>query len=250
MWGKSFFGRLKKATMDIEGRLALLKEIYNQHDRFIADYQLYCRPQCALCCTRNVTISTIEALFMIRHWEAGGNETWVAKVRQAVKEPRLLPVTTLNQFAELCARDNPIPEGCEHMSTQACPFLHDDLCTVYQSRPFGCRAMVSRTHCADHQQADMPDFVLTVNNVLMQYIEALDVNRYTSNMMDVLLLMSNSLQRRSYEADLPMHPTASLLVNRPISVLMVPPEHQRRVQPLIQALLKAQQQVVSNGKNA
>ena len=75
----------------------------------------------------------------------------------------------------------------------------------------------------------------------MQYIEALDVNHYTGNMIDVLLLMSHPLQRRSYEADLPMHPTASLLVNRPISVLMVPPEHQQRVQPLIQAPLKGQQ---------
>jgi len=230
--------------MDLEGRIALLKEIYRRYDQLIADYQLYCRRQCALCCTRNVTISTLEALLMIRSWEDLGNEAWIAKVRQAVQEPRLLPVTTLNQFAELCARDAPIPKGGGYVETQMCPFLDDDLCTIYDSRPFGCRAMVSRIHCGQHQQADMPEFVLTVNNVLMQYIEALDVNRFSSNMIDVLLMMSNPLQRRSYEADLPMHPTASLLVNRPISVLMVPPEHQQRVQPLLQALLEAQQQLV------
>ena len=230
--------------MDIEGRIELLQEIYRQYDEIIADYQLYCRRQCALCCTRNVTISTLEALFMIRSWEAAGTEEWMSQVRQAAKEPRLLPVTTLNQFAELCARDAPIPKGGGYVETQACPFLDEELCTIYDSRPFGCRAMVSRTHCGTHQQADMPEFVLTVNNVLMQYIEALDVNRYAGNMIDVLLLMSHPLQRRSYEAELAMHPTASLLPNRPISVLMVPPEHQQRVQPLLQALLKAQQQVV------
>ena len=231
--------------MDIEGRIWLLQEIYRLYDQLIADYQLYCRRQCALCCTRNVTITTVEALFMIRSWEAAGRDGWTERVRQAVTEPRMQPATTLNQFADLCARDAPIPQGGEHEDSRACPFLHDDLCTTYQSRPFGCRAMVSRTHCADHQQADMPEFMLTVNNVLMQYIEALDVNRSSGNMIDVLLMMSNPLQRRSYETDLPMHPTARLLINRPIAVLMVPPEHQQRVQPVLQALLKAQQKVVS-----
>lgn len=230
--------------MDIEGRIELLKLIYHQYDEFIADYQLYCRRQCALCCTRNVTITTLEALFMIRSWDAVGSEEWIAQVRQAVEEPRLLAATTLNQFAELCAKDAPIPKGGGYVETQACPFLDDDLCTIYDSRPFGCRAMVSRAHCGVHQQADMPEFVLTVNNVLMQYIEALDVNRFAGNMIDVLLMMSHPLQRRSYEAGLPMHPTASLLTNRPISVLMVPPEYQQRIQPLIQILLKAQQRVV------
>jgi Fe-S-cluster containining protein len=229
--------------MDIEGRIELLKLIYRQCDELMVGYQLYCRRQCALCCTRNVTISTLEALFLIRSWEVAGSELWIAAVHQAVAEPRLLPVTTLNQFAELCARDAPIPKGGDYLETQGCPFLDDDLCTIYDSRPFGCRAMVSRTYCGDHQQADMPEFVLTANNVLMQYIEALDVNRFSGNMFDVLLMMSSPLQRRSYEGDLPMHPTASLLVNRPISVLMVPPEHQQRIQPLLQALLKAQQQV-------
>lgn len=229
--------------MDIENRIELLKLIYRRYDEFMDGYQLYCRRQCVLCCTRNVTMSSLEALFMLRSWEAAEEKTWVAKVRQAVKEPRLLPVTTLNQFADLCARDAPIPKGGEYVETRACPFLRDDLCTIYDSRPFGCRAMVSRIHCGVHQQADMPEFVLTVNNVLMQYIEALDVNRFSGNMIDVLLMMSNPLQRRSYEADLPMHPTASLLINKPISVLMVPPEHQQRVQPLLQALVKAQHKV-------
>jgi hypothetical protein len=46
---------------------------------------------------------------------------------------------------------------------------------------------------------------------------------------------------------MPMQLDHGLLVNRPISVLMVPPEHRGAIQPVLEALHRAQERFSTNG---
>jgi hypothetical protein len=136
---------------------------------------------------------------------------------------------TLNRFADMCAKGQEIPEEAAKPATAPCPFLQEDICRIYDLRPFGCRAMVSRSDCGKTGEAHMPDFVLTVNNVFLQYIEALDASGVQGNLMDVLLSAAS-----------PQAPGSRVIRNHPISVLMVPPEHRNRIRPLLDALSQAQ----------
>ena len=233
--------------MDTDQSIELLHDVYRIFDHFIADFQFHCRKQCALCCTRNVTITTLEAAAMISAWDGRGFAQWVDLVRPAAEAPRLQPVTTINELAQLCAQDAPIPEGQAVSELLACPFLEHDVCGIYEDRPFACRAMVSLSYCGGLQEAEMPELVLTVNNIIMQYIEAIDAHRFSGNMIDVLLTMSNALQRRAYHTRMPMQLDPGLLVNRPISVLMVPPEHREAIQPLLDSLRLAQERLSTCG---
>jgi Fe-S-cluster containining protein len=235
---------LESGKVNTDHKILLLQEVYRIFDDFTAGIQFHCHRGCAWCCTRNVTMTTLEAAAMLRVWNSTGFSLWLDTVRSVMDQPRLQPVTTLNQFAELCSRDAPIPEGGKPVGDLTCPFLDQDMCGIYEMRPFACRAMVSNTSCGISHMAQMPELVLTANNIVMQYIEALDVHGFTGNLIDILLTMSNALQQRAYQTQSPMSSAKGLLINRPVSVLMVPSEHRESIQPLMNALRQAQQKIV------
>jgi Fe-S-cluster containining protein len=209
-------------------RLKLLLEIYRRHDEFISGFDTVCRKSCAHCCTRNVTATSLEAQLILNHWEAASEPDGLALVRDAGCGPRFQPRTTLNQLADMCTRGLDIPDESADPAAGPCPFLQTNTCRIYGVRPFGCRAMVSQSDCGKTGEANMPDFALTVNNVFLQYIEALDEAGVQGNLIDVLLFAA------SPEADPPV------IRNHPLSVLMVPPEHRHRIRPLMEALSRAQ----------
>lgn len=208
-------------------RLKLLREIYRIHDEFVSDFDTACKKSCAYCCTRNVIATSLEAQLILDHWEASSKPDELALVRATGSGPRFQPRMTLNQLADRCAKGLDIPEESAGPSVAPCPLLLEGACRIYDVRPFGCRAMVSETDCAATGEAQMPDYVLTVNNVFVQYIEALDETGVQGNLIDVLLFSTSTPQPR-------------VVKNHPMSVLMVPPEHRHRIQPLLDALLRAQ----------
>lgn len=226
--------------MQIEKRIALLEKIYRVYEAFCANFSSACRKGCALCCTANVTMTTLEGAMIHNHWLAEGGGAPVGALQAASRRPRFQPRITTNHLAALCVRpqagDPELSEEAADPRVGPCPLLVGNLCSIYAVRPFGCRAMVSRSDCAGHGAADMPDEVLAANTLVLQFIEAIDEGGLTGNLADVLLHLARMERSDAYECKERQSYADGLAANQPIPCLMVPPEQRERVAPLMHAI--------------
>lgn len=229
--------------MQIQKRLELLKKIYDIYDGFASNAQAKCHKGCSACCTCNVTATTMEGLLIYDYLVSQG---WVEQLRNMmVMAPpsRFRPRVTINQMVALCTEGKDLPEETNDPTAGICSFLDDDICSLYPVRPFGCRAMLSSSDCRSGGEAQMPPFMLSVNNVIMQYIEAIDLPGGTGNLIDVLTVLSVDALREAYLVGQDLGGSQGLLFNRPFQVLMVPPEHRQSIRHLIQSLNAAVQSI-------
>lgn len=222
--------------MDIKDRCKILKRFYEIYDEFVAGIDKACRKYCATCCTCNVTATTLEGLLVYEHLSTSADSAILAQIRASADQPRFRPAITINEMAHRCSRGEDIPDETGDPGAGSCPWLKANACSFYKVRPFGCRAMVSTMDCAGSGTADMPEYVLSVNNLFMQYIEALDIPGFSGNMIDIMHFLKTDTQRQAYTSrQLRAHPDR-LLTNRPVSILMIPPQHHPRIRPLLQTL--------------
>jgi hypothetical protein len=225
-------------SMDIKQRCNRLKSVYAIYADFTAATQRACRKHCAACCTCNVTGTTLEAWLVHDHLRSAAVElnSFYETLSRLAPPHRFRPRVTINGMAALCMQGRALPEELNDPSAGACPLIEDDICPIYDVRPFGCRAMLSTVSCSPEAEACMPPLILTINNIVMQFIEALDQPGASGNLIDLLLFFSDPLQRRAYEnrqANPWPHP---LLSNQSLPVWMIPPEHRAAVQPLLRSL--------------
>jgi hypothetical protein len=221
--------------MDINNKLAALDQIYQIYDNFVCGLDLACRKHCAHCCTTGVTLTTVEGYKIVKKLEAEKNTQWIEKIEQASKQPHLQLKITTNQLANMCAEGIEPPVE-ENSGWDTCPFLTGDLCPLYTARPFGCRCLVSRHDCGKEGYAEIDDFVLSVNTLFLQTIEHMDTGGCTGNLLDMLGVMALKENRQLYvEGKLNCrHP--GLIRNHPLKVLMIPPEHRTRMEPILKSL--------------
>ncbi|MGD8739336.1 MAG: YkgJ family cysteine cluster protein [Desulfobacterales bacterium] len=221
--------------MDINHKLAALDQIYQIYDNFVCGLDLACRKHCAHCCTTGVTLTTVEGYKIVKKLEAEKNTQWIEKIEQASKQPHLQLKITTNQLANMCAEGIEPPVE-ENSGWDTCPFLTGDLCPLYTARPFGCRCLVSRHDCGKEGYAEIDDFVLSVNTLFLQTIEHMDTGGCTGNLLDMLGVMALKENRQLYvEGKLNCrHP--GLIRNHPLKVLMIPPEHRTRMEPILKSL--------------
>lgn len=224
--------------MDMETRVRLLEEIYALHADFCAPFAVVCREGCALCCTANVTLTTLEARLILNHWRDNGQGPPLADLAAAARRPRFQPALTLNHMAALCLQGAPLPDEAADPEVGPCPLLEKNRCSIYAVRPLGCRAMVSRAVCNPGDAAEMPEEILAANHLCMQYVEALDVQGLSGNLVDVLLFLSGPARCAADAAGGKVVPPAALAANCAIPVLMIPPEWRGRLLPLVQAIQK------------
>lgn len=214
-----------------------LNKIYLLYDQIMDSATLTCAPTCARCCTCNVTLTSLEARFMTVNLPATLRGTFHTAVTQSFPPKRYIPQMTTNQFARLCMEGKDLPDEENDPSWGKCPLLENDLCTVYDVRPFGCRALISQTDCRDTGCAQMPPWMLTVNNLFLQAIEHLDQKGFSGNLSDMLrtTLSGNDLTHQ----DIQNHDSkneALFVKNEPIKFLMIPPEHRERMDPIVKNL--------------
>ena len=216
--------------------LRLLEALYAIHDDFMADLDaLACRLHCDTCCTRNVTMTSLEGRYLMDGLLRDERQRLIDALRTQVDQPRFRPVITTNTLARYCIEGREPPEEIQPEATRPCPLLVDRACPFYSRRPFGCRCFVSRRRCGDHGYADVDDWVLTANTVFLQTIENLDRPGCFGNFSDVLLALDR------WGTEMKDNPpstceTAGLLANQPTPALMIPPEHRTQIQPLLQAI--------------
>jgi hypothetical protein len=223
------------ANMKLNGKMAVLEKIYRIYDEFAASLELACKKGCAHCCTTSVTLTTIEGYSIIEQLNSEKVSEWMDKIQQASEQPHFQPAITTNQLAHMCAAGID-PPAEEQPANRRCPFLSQDLCPLYTVRPFGCRCLISRHDCGQQGYADIDDFALSVNTVMLQTIEHLDADGCTGNMLDVLKVISEEENRQAYQEGKLKCASSGLLANQPLKVLMIPPEHRTRMEPILQSL--------------
>ncbi len=191
-----------------------------------------CRQGCAGCCTCNVTVTSLEVAFLFSRLCSREKDKVAQKVKDNFPEKRYVPALTTNGFVQICMSGREAPEEENDPLWGQCPLLENNLCTVYESRPFGCRAMMSGVACERAGYARMPPRVLTLNNIFLQYIEQMDQSGIFGNLSDMILLFSDV----GYTRPDPARPGRHFIRNRKIPVLMIPPEDRNAMAPVIREI--------------
>ena len=220
--------------MDLYTKLDVLDQIYNIYNSFTDSLELACQKYCSTCCTRNVAITSLEGYKIADHLIENGKPELFKKIRNEFNIKRFQPKITTNKIADLCIQGKKLPDEEIDSTCGSCPLLINDECPIYSVRPFNCRCMVSKINCVD--KAEMDPFVLTVNNVFLQYIEHIDQQGFSGNFTDVLLFMESEENRKSYSMEVLKNSGEGLIKNTPMSILLIPPEHKQRIKPIINSL--------------
>ena len=223
--------------MDLTIRLTVLDQIYALYDDFIGQMDTACRRYCAACCTGNVILTTLEGYQIALYMTAQGRSDLFARIQAAAGQRRFQPTMTINTLADLCSRGQSVEPEAGDPQWGACPLLIADECPIYAVRPFGCRCLVSTHDCRRTGAAAMDPLVLTVNTLCLQVIEHVDRCGFSGNLIDVLCCLASDLGRGQYcRQELNPGPVP-MVANRPLTKLMIPPEHRQATAALCQALL-------------
>jgi len=221
---------------DYKKKSAALDQIYAVYDQFAATLDLACKQYCAHCCTADVTLTTLEGYKIVDELISNREFEVIATIQAATAKKRFQPQITTNQLADLCVAGIEPPDEERLTQWVPCPLLEDNQCPLYLVRPFGCRCLVSRHDCATKGYAEIDDFVLSVNTVFLQTVEHVDIHGCTGNLTDVLVTMSSAENRQAYIENRLDCGAIGLIPNRPLKVLMVPPEHQGKIEPILKQL--------------
>jgi Fe-S-cluster containining protein len=222
--------------MEIERKLKALDRIYAVYDNFVRTQAIACKLHCHACCTSHVVLTTLEAYKILKTLPPGELQKLYSRIQSASDLERFRPTTTTNALAEEYAADEDLPTEPEEATRAKCPLLAAELCSIYALRPFNCRCFVSRTPCAERGYADMDETLVAVNTLFLQTVEHVDADGCSGNLLDVLMVLADEETRAAYCSGA-MHCSADgLVANRPMRVLMVPPEHRQQIEPILQRL--------------
>ena len=215
----------------------ILQIIFDRFSAWMADEPQACEKGCSACCSRNVTITGLEGERILGYiLEQDEPERYLENLQSAGALAR--PKLTTNGFAQAClAGQDAEPE--EQAATAPCPFLENDLCTIYPARPFACRCFVSNRRCSPSSPALVADHYPAGSTTALQLIEHLGQGEYWGNMLDVLpALMDISAYRslaehlrdKSAVATSRMH----LLTAKPLPGFLLTEEDYKKVSPLLE----------------
>lgn len=191
-----------------------IEALYEFYDDFLKGYAFSCTAGCSTCCTTNIVTTTMEVDYLM---EKAGN-----RVRDALREIDFddtfgyRPSISINESASYYLKEKYPPEDTGVHIKGICPLLSQEgLCSVYQFRPFSCRAMTSTKPCDPGEGAEMDPFLITVNLSVQQIIEHVDSKGFTGNLWDVV---------NYHETKAPIN----LIKNRPFPGFLIPPQERGR----------------------
>ena len=220
----------------ISSKLKIIDQIYAIYDEFTEKLDLACRKYCDHCCTADVILTTLEGYKIMNGMSPDQALDLIRKVEPALEMERFRPQTTTNRLATLYADGIDPPEDSINSNLSACTLLSDHQCSIYELRPYGCRCLVSRNDCGNTDYAEIDDFVLSVNTVFLQTIEHVDAGGCSGNLIDILWTMADKKKREDY-CNFALHCSGNRLIpNQPLKVMMIPPEHREKMEPILQQL--------------
>ncbi len=221
--------------MDIRIKLDLLDRIYEIYDSFTKKLNVICEKYCASCCTRNVTLTTLEGYRIVDFILSKGKSEYFGLLEEALSNSRFIPRLTTNMLADYCMEGRELPEEREYSTKEKCPLLENNACLIYPVRPFACRSLVSTVKCEGKGYASIDDFALTVNTVFQQYLEHVDATGFSGNLADILVFLQSQENQPKDRAS-SLKENRDLISNQPITNLFISPEHRNKMKPLLKAL--------------
>lgn len=227
--------KIKDFDMNIQSPdTGLLIQIYSLYHEATDTADTVCKEKCASCCTCNVTLTSLETEFIVNSLDSHKKNELQNRIQQRFPEKHYIPKMTTNMFARMCMENNEIPDEENDPAFGICPLLENDLCAIYETRPFGCRALMSEIPCREGGYARLPPLVLTLNTIFLQVIEHLDQKGVFGNLSDMVLFFLSKKTQADRADQLGFIRDERLFVqNEKIPVLMVPPKHQKELKPLI-----------------
>ncbi len=202
----------------------LLATFYDVFSQWADTFTFACRKGCATCCTRSVTMTSLEGDRIMAFLAEADRRSELAAPAFQPATTRIKQCTT-NAFVSAHLRGEAVDEEAENWDLRPCPFLKDESCSIYPARPFGCRLFASLDPCAASGVAEMPPGYLAGATALLQYIEHLDNGGRWGTMVELLAGL-NTGQAENYG-----EPTA------PIPGFLIAPDELALVEPLLQGLL-------------
>jgi len=221
--------------MEIKDKLNALERLFDLYDQYSQQLPVACRKHCAHCCTCNVTLTSIEARHIIKALRPERRADLEHNLSPQLDRQRFQPQITLNHLAQGYLNKQEPPEEPIDADWGPCPLLENNACPIYEVRPFGCRCLLSRQDCGISGYAEIDAYTITVNYVFSQFIEHLDHDGISGNFSDVLLC----LDWENDNAKPPLNtgdPRCHVIANRPIPLLLIPPEHQGEITALVNQL--------------
>ena len=203
----------------------LLATLHDAFAQWAEPFAFACRKGCATCCTRSVTMTSLEGDGIITFLTEGDRLAELAGPAFAPAASRVgrTGQCTTNTFVAAHLKGESVAEA-ESWDLRPCPFLAEESCTIYPVRPFGCRLFASLDPCAASGVAEMPPGYLAGATALLQCIEHLDSNGCWGTMVEVLAGMHTG------QAASGGQPTV------PLPGFLLAPDEGELVEPLLEGL--------------
>ncbi|PHR29850.1 MAG: hypothetical protein COA36_03075 [Desulfotalea sp.] len=218
----------------------ILHSIYTSFENWSSESNIQpaCCKGCSTCCSQNVTITALEGEDILRYVlsEDKVDEFATAILRGAnISRPKY----TTNDFAKACLDGRDIdPETQTNRET--CPFLTDNICTIYPVRPFSCRLFISSVTCSSGNPAQVTDNHFEASTAVTQVIEHLGQKEYWGNMLDVLMAMLDIGEYRKiadkFNQTLIMQARMRTLTAKPLPGFLLSEEEGPKVSQLLEKI--------------
>lgn len=224
-------------------RFPLLHTIYTCFNDWADRFSFCCSKGCSVCCTQNVTITSLEAKNIIHFLHSNNRIKLTVRQLRRVKHTQA-PRLTTNEYVQGSIDNHELHQQHTDQST-TCLFLEENVCTIYPVRPFSCRCFTSQKICTAENPASIPDEYLYGAIITQQILEHLDQSRPWGSMTDMLIGQihapsatispPDSSETNSFE-----EATSRLLVCKPCSQLCIHQHHELSLSALIESIFSTQ----------
>ena len=207
----------------------LLHAIYGVYSSWVERFPLACQKGCAACCTQSVTMTSLEGGEILDFIKIKGRKEWLIEKLAHVTSKKSNAIITTNQFAEACLKHEEVDiDNLGSWDFTPCIFLEDNICLIYEVRPFGCRSFGSLVQCATDRGAEIAPIHLAVNTVFTQAIEQISSDGGNwSTMVDIL---------KSMVGDEGLNGNTHLLSAQPVPGFLLEPNEVQVVKVLLKQL--------------
>ena len=226
-------------------KIEILQAIYQAYEDWSAQQiEIACQPGCNVCCTTNVMITALEGELILKFIDQEKKSKWLAQALLSITNDLQAGPTT-NEFAQACLNEEELETRQEnHVSKKSCPFLKNNLCAIYQARPFGCRCFASQKKCRPEGEGILPTHMISAATATQQIIEHLGQRQMWGNMLDVLLALTGLPQYKKVAEHLSnnnhqAYAQARLRSAKPLPAFLIPPEDRQDVEVLLNKIFSS-----------
>lgn len=220
---------------DFTNQQQLLLFLYQHFDTYIKKkYPIACQRGCSLCCTQDVILTTLEGYQIVKQITENA-DILDLNLLATTDSARFRPRYTINDLAEACLNHREPPDEGPGPDLKVCPLLQNNLCPIYDVRPFICRSFLSQQSCQSEEQAEIPSGLASIIAACQQIIEHLDVNGYYGNLADIIHLLNTGNNHRTY-IDGNRPDAKGIAQTKPLPGFLIPPEDAVEVREFLMPL--------------